>query len=328
MYRSTHSALIIATLLVVAGCSGGAPSQTSPPLNGANAFVHRGVPFMPPALHSFFSRGVSPTYPTRKSMVFEGDQEEAAVNIYKTHALTNNPAPVASIHVQAGCPYGLARDMKGTIYVADNCGGNDVEEYAKGSTTMKTKITNGISNPLGLAIDSSGTLYVSNYPASITVYPFGSSTPSETITGGGMTDPFGLALDSKGNLYIADFGPDVVWELPHGSTSIINLNLQGAGEPIGLAVDQTNNYLWETDGAGNNVNVYQLGGSTSPIETFTGHGEPYAISLEQVGRPKREVVESDLGDEDVYAYKPGQYTPFATLNNGIKLPTGLLIDKP
>lgn len=327
MYRSTHSALIIATLLVVASCSGGASSQASPPLNEANAFVHRGVPFMPPALHSFFSRAVSPTYPTRKSMVFEADEDEAAVNIYKTKSLASDPPPIASIHVAAGCPFGLARDMKGTLYVADSCGGNDVEEYPKGSTTMKAKITNGISNPLGLAIDSTGTLYVSNYPPSITVYPFGSSTPSETITAG-LTDPFGLALDDSNNLYIADFGADAVFELPHGSTTIKNLNLQGAGEPLGLAIDQTYGYLWETDGGGNAVNVYELGGSTSPIETFAGHGQPYAISLEQVGRPKREVVESDLGDNDVYAYKPGQYKPFATLNNGIELPTGLLIDKP
>jgi hypothetical protein len=30
----------------------------------------------------------------------------------------------------------------------------------------------------------------------------------------------------------------------------------------------------------------------------------------------------------VYAYKNGQYTPYATLTNGIELPTGLLITKP
>ena len=86
---------------------------------------------------------------------------QAAVNIYQTKNLASNPAPIASIAVSHGCPYGLAADKKGTLYVADNCGGNDVEEYAKGQTTLKTAITNGVSNPLGLAIDKSGTLYVS-----------------------------------------------------------------------------------------------------------------------------------------------------------------------
>ena len=232
-------------------------------------------------------------YATNASLVFEGDQEEGAVNIYQTADLASNPAPIATIHVAAGCPYGMATDKKGkTLYVVDNCGGNDVEEYAKGSTTLKTTITDGISNPLGAAIDKNGTLYVSNYPASITEYAKGTNTPSKTITGGGMEDPFGLALDKSGNLYIADFGASAVFELPAGGSSITNLNLQDLGEPIGLAVDPATGYLWETGGEDNVINVYQLGGSTSPIETFSGHGDPYAVSLQEKGKPKDEVVTS------------------------------------
>ena len=75
------------------------------------------------------------------------------------------------------------------------------------------------------------------------------------------------------------------------------------------------------------VRVYQLG-STTPFETITGNGFPYAISLEQKGRPKGEVVTSDIDTHDVYAYKPGQYSPYATLNNGIMQPSGLLVTKP
>ena len=213
-----------------------------------------------------------------------------------------------------------------TLYVVDNCGGNDVEEYAKGSTTLKTTITDGVSNPLGAAVDKHGTLYVSNYPAAITEYAPGTSTPSETITGGGMEDPFGLALDKSGNLYIADFGADAVFELPAGGSSVTNLNLQDLGEPIGLAIDKRTGTLWESGGEDNITNVYQLGGSTSPIETFGGNGDPYAVSLQEKGKPQGEVVESDASADAVYAYAPGSYTPYATLTNGIELPTGLLID--
>lgn len=71
-----------------------------------------------------------------------------------------------------------------------------------------------------------------------------------------------------------------------------------------------------------------MGGSTSPIETFTGNGDPYAISLAGKGKPKGEVVESDLRTDAVYAYAPGSYTPYATLTNRVELPTGLLIVKP
>jgi sugar lactone lactonase YvrE len=249
------------------------------------------------------------------------------VNIYKTRKLTSNPAPYASIHVSHGCPYGIVADKSGTIYVADNCGGNDVELYAKGSTTLKSAITTGISNPLGLAMDSSQTLYVSNYPASITEYKYGTTTPYQTITGGGMTDPFGLALDSSQNLYIADFIAAKVFEVKAGTTTVIDLGLSDLTEPLGVAVDQSNGDLWVTDGSGNKVNVYPAG-STTPSHTITGFSFPYAISLENRGKPKGTVVVSDTTNKAVYAYKHGQYTPYATLTNGIELPTGLLITKP
>lgn len=177
-------------------------------------------------------------------------------------------------------------------------------------------------------MDSHGTLYVSNYPASITEYPAGSTTPSKTITGGGMDDPFGMAVDTSGNLYIADFGADAVFELPAGGSSVTNLGLSGLGEPIGLAFDHSSGYLWETGGGDNVVNVYDLATGTSPIESFKGSDNPYAISAQNSGKPKGEVVISDTDTHDVYAYKPGQYTPYATLSDGVELPTGLLIREP
>lgn len=336
---SMRRALTAAALFGVAGCNGVNSPTQSLPAESAYSVVHHGVPFVPMLRSHRVARAGAASYPTTSSLVFEGDENEATVNIYETSALKSNPPPIATISVAAGCPYGMAMNKAGTLYVADNCGGNDVEEYAKGSTTRTGTITNGISNPLGLAIDRAGTLYVSNYPASITVYPAGSSSPSETITGGGLTDPFGLALDSSGNLYIADFGAHAVFELPVGATSVTNLNLQGMTEPLGVAVDEAHGRLWEADGEGNVINVYQLG-STTPLKTIAGNGFPYAISLQNDGRsrrrrdavlhsgPKGEVVESDNDTKDVYAYKPGQYSYYATLNDGVKNPTGLLVTTP
>jgi hypothetical protein len=327
-------ALVVAALFGVAGCSSGLTSQPSSlSSHAAAAFVHSGVPVAPAvALGAFHHESGSGKYPTKKSLLFEGDQDEAAVNIYKTADLASNPAPIASIHAAHGCPYGLATDKKGTIYVADNCPSGsftgDVEEYSKGSTTLKTTITDGISDPLGIAIDKSGTLYVTGYPGSISEYPAGATSPSKVITGGGLDEPFGLALDSSGNLYISDFGAGAVFELPAGGSSVTNLGLQDLDEPLGLAIDLKSGYLWENGGSGNVINVYQLGGSTSPIETITGNDFPYALALENKGKPKGEVVESDIDTHTVYAFAPGSYTPYATLTNGVELPTGLLITKP
>lgn len=329
MIVTSRRAAMITALFLVAGCSGGTASQT-PALGspGANAVVHHGMPFAAPMMHSMIRPEKSGGYSTKKSLVFEGDQEEAAVNIYQTAALSKNPAPTATIHVQTGCPYGVAADKSGTIYVADNCATGDVEEYPKGSTMMKTAITDGISYPLGLAFDSKQNLYVSNYPAAITVYAKGSTSPSETITGGGMTDPFGLAIDKSGNLYIADFGVDQILEVKAGTTTVVNSGLTGVDEPLGLAIDEKTGYLWETTGQSNAVNIYDPSTSTSPIKTFNGNGDPYSISLENHGKPKAEVAIGDISTASVYAFKAGSYTPYATLTNGVELPTGMLITKP
>ena len=102
------------------------------------------------------------TYPTNKSLMFEADSELEAVNVYLLNALPRNGAPIASIKVQVSCPYGLAMDKEGTLYVADLCDGGDVEEFPKGSTSESRSITDGITDPLGLAIDTKQTLYVSS----------------------------------------------------------------------------------------------------------------------------------------------------------------------
>jgi len=328
MEKRIRGGLVVAALFGTAACSGMTSQSSSVPSQAATAFVHSGVPFAPPVLRRALRGEPAATYKTNKPLVFEADQKETAVNIYQNADLSGNPAPIATFTVAAGCPYGMATDSKGTLYVVDNCGGNDVEEYPKGSTTLKTTITDGISNPLGAAIDKNNTLYVTNYPAAITEYAYGTNTPSKTITGGGLEDPFGEALDSSGNLYIADFGADAVFELPAGGSSVTNLNLQGLGEPLGVAIDRATGYLWETGGSGNIINIYQLGGSTSPIETITGDGFPYAISLANKGKVKGEVVESDIDTDSVYAFANGSYTPYATLTNGIELPTGLLVVRP
>jgi sugar lactone lactonase YvrE len=330
MHQFHRRGLTVAAILAVTGCSGASTSQLPvASTNPALGAVRPGVNFLPP-LPQLPVRPQSQTkYPTGASLVFESDQLQAAVNIYQTKKLPGNPSPIATISVQKGCPYGLASDSGGTLYVADNCGGSDVELYPKGSTKMSTSITNGISNPLGLAIDKTDTLYVSNYPASITEYPKGASSPSKTITGGGLTNPFGLAIDSRGNLYIADFGADAIFEVKAGSSTVTNLNLQGIGSPTGLAIDQKKDVLWETSSNTNVISLYHLTSKTkTPFEVIGGQGEPYAIAIQNRGGPLREVVESDLSTDAVYAYKPYTYTSYATLTNGISLPTGLLISKP
>jgi hypothetical protein len=336
-------ALVVAALFAVGGCGGAAPFSAPPagpgstvqsqsvrgtgPIVPSVSFVHAGVPFLGKVPNRNTSRGhrVHPNYPTTAPLIFVADQEEAATNVYVASALASNPAPTATIPMPVGCPYGEAIDKHGTLYVATNCGGNTIEEFAKGSTTPSTALTDGVSNPLGVAVDKKGTIYVSNYPASITEYAAGSTSPTTTITGQGLTDPFGVALDKKGDLFVADFGALQVFEIAAGTTTVTPLNLQDVSEPVGVAVERKSGDLWVTDGEGDKVLVYPAG-STTPSQTITaGYTFPYAVSIYKKGSAVVSNIDTPVA---VYAYAKNTYTSYATLTNDVELPTGLLWAKP
>lgn len=319
--NALHRTALATAVVVAAGCSSLG--------DASSAFAPSGSEALPKAPSSG-------AYSPKQSLVFVSEYPQNVVFVFQTADLASNPSPIATIATQQTCPYGLAADKKGMIYVAAGCAssGGDVEEYPKGSTTLKKAITDGISHPLGLAIDKKQTLYVSDgSPAAIQEYPYGATSPSKTISGSPLGEPFGLALDGAGNLYVADFVADAVFELPAGGSALTNLNLQDLVEPLGVAFDQKHHLLWVTDGKGQRVNVYKIG-STTPIESITGFTFPYAISLQNKGKPKATVVISDLEDREsgyagsVFAYAPGQYTPYATLTTDIVGADGLLITQP
>ena len=52
MMVNSRRAAIIATLFLIAGCSGGTLSQSPSLASSANAVVHRGVPLALPMLHA------------------------------------------------------------------------------------------------------------------------------------------------------------------------------------------------------------------------------------------------------------------------------------
>lgn len=330
MTQFARRSIMVATLFAVAGCGGTTAQNTVSPFGTASSAVNRLlVPagmFYPVPHHAAARQSVHATFSTKKSLMYASDFSSYTVNIFETKQLSEgDPTPIATItEPSGGCPYDMALDKKGTLYLGDQCL-NQVEEYPKGSTTLKTTITNGSTYPTGIAIDKNGTLYVSELGnGEIEEYANGSSSPTETITG--MSEPFGISLDKSGNLYIPDFGCACVWELPAGGTSVTNLGLQDLSEPLQSAVDQKTGYLWVTDGSGNRVQIYDLP-STTPVETISGQGFPYSVSIQNKGKPLDETVYGDQGTESVYVFKPGSYTPFATVTN-TGVPTGLLLEKP
>jgi streptogramin lyase len=329
-----RGALIATAAFAITGCSGGAgtggspvtalqqPASISRAAQPGGLFVHRGVPYLKVQL-SHSRAHTQGSYPTKKALLFVSNQSNFAVGVYSIKKVKSNPAPIASLPATSGCPYQSAMDKKGTLYVPNNCSANSLDEFPKGSTTPSLTITDGISNPLGTAIDGSGNLYVSNFPAAISIYAPGGTSPTGTITGGGMVDPFGLAIDKNNNLFIADFGADQVFEVASGTTTPVPLELQDMSEPLQLAFDSAGN-MWVTDGQGARVQIYPPG-STSPSRTISGvFSFPYGVSVNAAGV----AFVSDVSQSKVYAFKKGASSPYATLTNGIDTPTGVLARKP
>lgn len=270
----------------------------------------------------------APSYIVSVPLVFEANFNPDEIRVYRARRLKKNPAPIAKITDAIGCPYGLAMDRQGTLYVANQCSPTSnrytVTEYPKGQTTHSVSITNGIDNPAGLAVDRAGTLYVSNeMTESIAEYPQGATSPSKVVSGQGLVAPWGLALDAKQNLYVADYIANQVFEIPKGTGTVKALNLSGLTEAIAVAFDSAGN-LWVADFSGY-VNIYPPG-ATVPSQHLTyGYTSPWAVSADRSGN----VVVANFQIPDlVYEYAPGQFTPEATLTHGITTPTGVLIRKP
>lgn len=292
---------------------------------GAGYIVHAGVAFAARSTAPTAARhSIIATYPTTSELLFESDSTNNQVAIYQASKLARNAAPIATITDDLTGPQGLARDSTGTLYVASTYPQNTVTEYPKGQTIHSATITNGINIPSGLAIDKRGTLYVCNYPAAITEYPLGATSPSKTIRGQGMTEPTGLAINkATQDLYIADPSSDQVFEIKRHTMTVVPLNLQGLYEPIGVAFDNLGN-LWVTDGEGDKINVYPPG-SVVPSQTITtGYSFPGAISIDRRGK----AAIANLDSPAVYAYRPGVFTPYAKLTNSLGFPTALLWGEP
>ena len=324
MNRNTSRSLSIVALVAIAGLLIAQPLRWAPrsprPAKRRRPSTQGFRSFRPETHRVPESRESASAGP---SLVFWRCCSSRRGNVYQTAKLKQNPAPIATIHAAHGCPYNLAMNKHGTLFVADNCGGNDVEEYAKGKTTMKTSITTGISNPLGVAIDAAGTLYVSNYPASITVYPAGSTSPSKTITGGGMMNRLGVSPRhdrDAARRHSAANGASRCASAGQRALARSAARRRSGRRRGGLRLLLVTAEPARRSGTGRR--------EQNPVKTLPGNGSPYAISLQNRGRPRLEVVESDVSTDAVYAYKLHDTVPYATLTNGIQLPTGLLIAKP
>jgi sugar lactone lactonase YvrE len=174
-------------------------------------------------------------------------------------------------------PYGLALDISGNLYIADNennCirkintsgiistyAGTGTEGYSgDGGAASSAEI----SLPFGIAMDKLGNLYIADYGNSL-IREVNTGGIISTIAGNGgnrfsgdggpatlaeISGPQGVAVDASGNLYIADYGNDRIRMV---NTSGVISTIAGNG--FGVSVIGGGGYSGD-GGAATNAELY------------------------------------------------------------------------
>jgi DNA-binding beta-propeller fold protein YncE len=170
-------------------------------------------------------------------------------------------------------PVGLAFDLAGNLFVANN-GNNTILKFdSSGNSTVFAAASQGLNGPAELAFDSKGNLFVANDDGDniLKFTPSGQGSIFADATAG-VSKPFGLAFDTHGNLYVSTNTDSILRFDPSGQVS--TFANQGLDRPTGLAFDNAGN-LFVANELGDNILRFDAG----------GHGSVFADSSQGVGTP-------------------------------------------
>lgn len=276
------------------------------------------------------SLGLAPPAPNRTSPAAKKCKDRVYVSSYKLNYVDiycvkgKNQAPIGKITDGISGPEGLAVDAKGNLYVT-NTTGNDVTEYARGSTTPSFTYTAQLGAPAGVAVDTSRNVYVTSLsPASLTVFPQQSNTPKQHITSG-LPFPIDVALDPKNNVYVttynSGFTAGEILEYAPGTSTGTNLGITTKG-PGGIALDKSGDIVTADQGLPG-VLVFPPG-KTNPSKTFAQNTiDPDPVRL---SHNERLAFVGDAVGNAVYVYDYPSGTLVDTITDGVDGPNGVALD--
>jgi sugar lactone lactonase YvrE len=212
------------------------------------------------------------------------------------------------------------------LYVADIDGQPGVGQIWVYSAGMKNArllrtITSGTGRPFGMWVDSKNILYVANeankYPASVTEFKPGASSPFFTITNF-KGQPQSVAVDANQNVFVNENVQDegYVQEFARGSNTAEQTIDTGVGgyafTPGSMAFDSTGN-LVVAEQAKLALHIVKIAPSTGQVtplgldlNNITGPG----MGIDKAGN----IYVANSGGSTVSVFPPGQNEPSRTIS--------------
>ena len=261
----------------------------------------------PSALSSFTSTGTAVTTTTSGSLSYprnlaiDGSNNIWAIN-YTGSSLSEFSSSSGTPSAVTGdpfgtsvlsAPFGVAIDVNGNAWVANDVFGGQIVEFTGSSpTTFSTHSGGGLAGPEFVAFDPSGNLWVTDYSNPGALSEFNSSGAAISTTaysGGGLDDPDGIAIDSNGNVWVANVYGNTISEFNSSGTAIspsagYGLNSAGLAGPFYLAIDGSGNIWVANNGT---ATITEFIGIAAPVVTpkVANLQSPYSANNSAVNRP-------------------------------------------
>ena len=229
----------------------------------------------------------------------------------------STPLPDGAVSHRASRP--LARYPKrrhGLLYVGATyyTSGIDIFPLTGPNQQQVGSITNGIDTPWGLSVDSNKSLYVANAGNhTVTVYPYGSATPSMTysLLGAAL---YALA-DSAGHVFVTGWNQHHrghVIEFNAGRNRVIAHQRLGS-ETDGMAEDtQGNLYVtYRAGGKFRNSSIAEFSGPDLTNMRLLGMtiDQPQGLLVDRAGN----IIVAESASDRIDVFPPGATTPSVTV---------------
>jgi sugar lactone lactonase YvrE len=223
---------------------------------------------------------------------------------------------------------GPARTRRGRVLYVGNINGapgvGNVLVYTAGmeNPQLLRTISNGTGRPIGLWVDTKNNLWVANetdkYPASVTAFKPGASSPFFTITNV-EGQPGSVAVDARGNVWVNESVQDegIVQEFAPGSATAEQSLDTGVGgyafDPGSMAFDPQGD-LVVAESAKLQVHLVKLTvGSKQfmPINLDLQNNEGAGMGIDRAGN----IYVGNAGSATVSVFPPGQSEPSRVISN-------------